>query len=148
MQFEVGDHVYLRVSPIEGVQRFGLKGNLAPQYIGPFEIPDIRGPVAYRIRLPSRLAAVHNVFHISQLKKCVKVPEEIIEQQYLEVEPDLSYVEYPMKILDTKERSIRREKVKMYKIQWNHHTEEEATWETEHYLQQNFPDFFRMNPGT
>ena len=65
----------------------------------------------------------------------MKVPEEIIEQQDLEVEPDLSYVEYPMKILDSKERSTRREKVRMYKIQWKHHTEEEATWETEHYLQ-------------
>ena len=65
----------------------------------------------------SQLAAIHNVFHVSQLRKCVKIPEEIIEQQDLEVEPDLSYVEYPMKILDSKERSTRREKVKMYKIQ-------------------------------
>jgi len=104
--------------------------------------------VAYRIRLPSRLAAVHDVFHISQLKKCVKVPEEIIEQQDFEVEPDVSYVEYPIKILDSKETSTIREKVRMYKIQWNHHTEEESTWETEYYLQQNFPDFLRTNPGT
>ena len=104
--------------------------------------------MAYRIRLPSRLAAVHDVLHVSQLKKCVKVPEEIIEQQDLKIEPDLSCVEYPMKILDRKERSTRKEKVKMYKIQWNHHIEEEASWETEHYLQRNFPDFLRTNPGT
>ena len=104
--------------------------------------------MAYRIRLPSRLIAVHDVFHVSQLRKCVKIPEEIIEQQDLEIEPDLSYVEYPMKILDSKERSTRREKVRMYKIQWKHHTEEEATWETEHYLQRSFPDFLRTNPGT
>ena len=143
MQFEVGDHVYLRVSPTKGVQRFGLKGKLAPRSIGPFEILEICGLVAYRIRLPSRLAAVHDVFYISQLKKCVKVLEEVLEQQELEIEPDLSYVEYSIKILDSKERSTRREKVKMYKIQWNHHTEEEATWETEHYLQQNFSDFLR-----
>ena len=103
---------------------------------------------AYQIRLPSRLAAVHDVFHISQLKKCVRVPEEIVEQQDMEIESDLSYVEHPLKILDTKKRSTRRKKVKMYKIQRNHHTEEEATWETEHYLQQNFPDFLRTNPGT
>ena len=112
MQFEVGDHVYLRVSPIKGVQRFGLKGKLAPRYIGPFEILEICGPVAYQIRLPSWLAVVHDVFHVSQLRKCVKIPEEIIEQQGLEIEPDLSYVEYPMKILDSKERSTRREKLK------------------------------------
>jgi len=148
LQFEVGDHVYLRVSPTKGVQRFDTKGKLAPRYIGPFEILEICGLVAYQIRLPSRLAAVHDVFHISQLKKCVRVPEEIVEQQDLEIESDLSYVEHPMKILDTKERSTRSAKVKMYKIQWNTHTEEEATWETEHYLQQNFPDFLRTNPGT
>ena len=147
MQFEVGDHVYLWVSPTKGVQRFGLKGKLAPRYIRPFKIFEICGPVAYRIRLPSRLAAVHDVFHISQLKKCVKIPKEIIEQQDLEIEPDLSYVEYPMKILDSKERSTRREKVRMYKIQWKHHTEEESTWETEHYLQRNFSDFLSTNPG-
>ena len=78
----------------------------------------------------------------------MKVPKEIIKQQDLEVEPDLSYVEYPMKILDSKERSTRRAKVRMYKIQWNHQTEEEATWEIEHYLQQNFPEFLGMNLGT
>ena len=89
----------------QGVQRFGLK------------ILERCGPVAYWIRLPFRLAAIHDIFHISQLRKCVKIPEEIIEQQDLEIEPDLSYVEYPMKILDSKERSTRREKVKMYKIQ-------------------------------
>jgi len=127
LQFEVGDHVYLRVSPTKGVQRFGLKGKLAPRYIGPFDILEICGPATYRIRLPFWLAVVHDVFHISQLKKCVKVPEEIIEQHDLEVELDLSYVEYPMKIPDSKERSTRREKVRMYKIHWNHHTEEEAT---------------------
>ena len=148
MQFEVGDHVYLWVSPTKGVQRFGIKGKLAPRYIGPFEILEIYGPVAYRIRLSSRLAAVHDIFHISQLKKCARVPEKIVEQQDMEIESDLSYVEHPMKILDTKERSTRRANVKMYKIQWNHHTEEEATWETEHYLQQNFPDFLTTNPGT
>ena len=104
--------------------------------------------MAYRIRLPSRLAAIHDVFHISQLRNVLRVPEEIVEEQDLEIELDLSYVEYPMKILDTKERSTRRAKVKMYKILWNNHTEEEATWETEHYLQQNFPDFLRTNPGT
>jgi len=148
LQFEVGDFVYLRVSPTKGVQRFGLKGKLAPRYIGPFEIIETCGPVAYRLRLPSQLAAVHDVFHVSQLRKCTRVPTEILEPQDIEIESDLSYTEYPIKILDTKERSTRREKVKMYKIQWNQHTVEEATWETENFLQRNFPDFLRTNPGT
>ena len=85
LQFEVGDHVYLRVSPTKGIQRFGIKGKLVPRYIGPFEILEICGQVAYQLQLPSRLAAIHDVFHISQLKKCVRIPEEIVEQQDLEV---------------------------------------------------------------
>jgi hypothetical protein len=74
IQFEVGDFVYLRVSPTQGVQRFGIKGKLAPCYVGPFKILEICGPVAYQIQLPPQLAAIHNVFHASQLKKCVAEP--------------------------------------------------------------------------
>ena len=104
--------------------------------------------MAYRVRLPPRLAAVHDVFHVSQLKICVRVPTEIIGQTEILVEPDLSYVEYPVKILDQKERGTRRKVVKMYKIQWSHHTEEEATWETESYLNQNFSGFLTSTEGT
>ena len=93
LQFKVGDFVYLRVSPTRGVQCFGIKGKLAPRYIGPFEITKTCGPVAYRIRLPSQLAAIHDVFHISQPKKCIKVPTEIIKPQDIEIETDLSYAE-------------------------------------------------------
>jgi hypothetical protein len=145
LQFQIGDFVYLRVSPTRGVQRFGVKGKLAPRYIGPFEILEDCGPVAYRLQLPPQLAAIHNIFHVSQLKKCVKIPTAIIESQAVEIEPDLTYTEHPIRILDTKERSTRRETIRMYKIQWSHHTEEEATWETESYLQHNFPDFFQTN---
>ena len=148
MKFSVGDHVYLRVSPTRGVQRFGVKGKLAPRYVGPYEIIEECGPVAYRLRLPSRLAAIHDVFHISQLKKCIRVPTEIIDQQEILVEPDLSYNEYPLRILDQKERGTHRKMVKMYKIQWSHHTEEEATWETEDYLNRQYPGFLSSTPGT
>ena len=116
MQFNVGDHVYLRVSPTKGVQRSGIKGKLAPRYIGPYEIIEACGPVAYRLRLPSQLAAVHNVFHVSQLKKCVRVPTDIIEQQEIFVEPDLSYDENPIKVLDQKERSTRKRWLKYIKF--------------------------------
>jgi hypothetical protein len=145
LQFQVGDFVYLRVSPTKGVQCFGIKGKLAPRHVGPFEILKVCGPVAYKIRLPSQLLAIHNVFHISQLKKCIKVRTEIIETRAIEIEPDLSYIEQPIQIMDTKERVTRRTKINMYKILWDHHTEEEATWETESYLQQNFPNFLQAN---
>jgi hypothetical protein len=137
--------VYLRVSPTRGIQRFGVKGKLAPRYIRPFEIIEVCGPVAYRLQLPPQLAAIHDIFHISQLRKCVKVPTEIIDSQAIEIESDLTYIEHLIRVLDIKERSTRRETIKMFKIQWNHHTEEEATWETESYLQKNFPDFLQAN---
>jgi hypothetical protein len=143
LQFEVGHFVYLRVSPTRGVQQFGIKRKLAPRYVGPFEILKVCGPVAYHLQLPPQLAAVHNVFHISQLKKCIKIPTEVINFQTIQIEPELSYTKHSIRILDTKERSTRKETVRMFKIQWNHHTEEEATWETQSYLQHNFPDFLR-----
>ena len=87
------------------------------------------------------------MFHVSQLKKCVRDPTEIIEQQEILVEPDPSYVEHPLRILDQKERGTHRKMVKMYKIQWNHHTKEEATWETEDYLNRHFPGFLGSTPG-
>jgi hypothetical protein len=140
----VGDYVYLKVSPTKGVQRFGVKGKLAPRYIGPYEINEVCGPVAYRILLLERFSAVHNVFHVTELKKGVPVPEnkEITEANAW-IEPDFSLTEHPTKVLDRKERKTRRQTVRMYKIQWSHHTEEEATWETEEYLNTKYPSFLQ-----
>jgi hypothetical protein len=101
LQFEVGNFVYLRVSPTRGIQWFGIKGKLAPRYVGPFEILEAYGPVAYRLQLPPQLAAVHNVFHVSQLRRCIKNPTEIIDSQAIEIESDLSYTEHPIRIQDT-----------------------------------------------
>jgi hypothetical protein len=145
LQFQIGDFMYLRVSPTRGIQLFGVKGKLAPRYIGPFEIIEVCGPIAYRLQLPPQLAVIHDIFHVSQLRKCIKIPTEIIDSQSSEIQPDLSYTEHPIKVLDTKERSTRRETIRMFKIQWDHHTEEEATSETESYLQHNFPDFLQAN---
>jgi hypothetical protein len=90
-EFEVGNYLYLKVSPTKGVQRFRVKGKLAPCYIGPYEVTEKFGTVAYRIRLPDRLSAVHDVFHVSQLKKCEQIPEaQIIEETNVEIAPDLS----------------------------------------------------------
>ena len=98
------------------MQRFGIKGKLSPRYIGPYEIIEECGPVAYRLRLPSQLTAIHDVFHVSQLKRCIRVPTEVIDQQKISVELDLSYSEEPLKILDIKERSTRRKVVKCIKF--------------------------------
>jgi hypothetical protein len=85
LSFEVGDYVYLKVSPIRGTKRFGVKGKLAPRYIGPYQIQARRGEVAYQLSLPENLSAVHDVFQVSQLKKCLRVPEEQLPTEDLEV---------------------------------------------------------------
>ncbi|WVZ97761.1 hypothetical protein U9M48_043274 [Paspalum notatum var. saurae] len=143
LTFEVGDSVYLKVSPMEGVHRFGVTGKLAPRYIGPFPIIEKCGPVAYCLELPPHLSAIHNVFHTSQLKKCLRVPTEEINPVKLQLEPDLVYKKCPSKVLDTKERATRRRPIKFYKIQWKNHTPDEATWESEHFLQSKYPEFWR-----
>ncbi|WVZ97222.1 hypothetical protein U9M48_042772 [Paspalum notatum var. saurae] len=139
--FEVDDHVYLRVSPMKGVHRFGVKGKLAPRYVGPFKITEQCGPVAYRLELPRHLAAVHDVFHVSQLKKCLRVLEEAVDTSQIQIEPDLTYEECPIKILDQKQTVTRRRAINFYKVQWSNHSAEEATWEQEEYLQTKYPGF-------
>ena len=92
--FEVGDFVYLKVSPMRGMKRFKVKGKLSPRYIGPFKILERKGEVAYQLELPDSLSDVHDVFHVSQLKKCSRVPEEQLPMEELNVNEDLTYSEY------------------------------------------------------
>src|SRR5213075_771693 len=134
LEFEIGSWAYLRVSPMKGVHRFGVKGKLAPGYIGPLRILQQYGPDAYQLELPPHLSSTHDVFHVSQLKKCLRVPTEAIKIEAIQLELDLTYQERPIKILDQKERLTQRRSVKSYKVQWSNHSEEEATWETEDYL--------------
>jgi hypothetical protein len=141
LYFPVADYVYLKVSPMKGIPRFGVKGKLAPRYIGPFPILEQCGPVAYRLQLPETMSAVHNVFHVSQLKKCLRVPDRTIDVMDAALEPDLTYSEYPIRVLDQKDRITRRKTLKFYKIQWNQHLKDEATWETQDFLERNFPSF-------
>jgi hypothetical protein len=127
LSFEVGDYVYLKVSPIRGIKRFGVKGKLAPRYIEPYQIQARRGEVAYQLSLPESLLAVHDVFHVSQLKKSLRVIEEQLPTKDLEVQEDLTYIEKPTQILETADRFTRRSTIRMCKVKWGHHSEEEAT---------------------
>jgi hypothetical protein len=104
LEFRVGDHVYLRVSPMNGVKRFGVKGKLAPHYIGPFPILEKCGTVSYKLDLPPSLARVHDIFHMSQLKKCLKAHVDIVLPEVTPLGADLSYLEHPIKVLDKKDR--------------------------------------------
>ena len=128
---------------MRSVKRFNMKGKLAPRYIGPFKILERRGEVAYQLELPESLSGVHDVFHVSQLKKCLRVPEEQIPLEELAVKEDLTYEEYPIKILQTAERVTRSRVIKMCKVQWNRYTEDEATWEREEDLRKSYPQLFK-----
>jgi hypothetical protein len=142
LTFAVGDYVYMKVSPMRGIRRFNVRGKLAPRYIGPFKVLERKGEVAYRLELPPNLSGVHDVFHVSQLKKCLRVPEEQAPLEGLDVQEDLTYTEHPVKILETSERVTRNKKIKMCRVQWSHHTEVEATWEREDELRKTYPDLF------
>ena len=98
--FEVGDFVYLKVTPFKGTQRFQVKGKLAPRYVGPFRIVERRGSVAYQLELHPSLSSIHDVFHISQLQKCLCVPTEATGVEEIDLQPDLSYTKHPLRILD------------------------------------------------
>jgi hypothetical protein len=127
---------------MKGVERFNMKGKLAPRYIGPFKILARRGEVAYQLELPENLSGVHDVFHVSQLKKCLRALEEQIPLEEIVIKEDLTYKEYPVKILEMAERVTRSRAIKMCKVQWKRHSEEEATWEREEDLRKAYPQLF------
>jgi hypothetical protein len=112
---------------MRGTRRFKVKGKLAPRYVGPFNIVDYKGEVTYQLELPPQLSDVHDVFHVSQLKKCLRVLEEQRPMEELDLGGDLTYSERLIKILDIAERVTCNKVIKMCKVQWSHHTEDEAT---------------------
>ncbi len=127
---------------MRGLHCFKIQGKLASRYIGPFNILEQRGEVANQLELPPQLSDVHDVFHVSPLRKCLRVPEEQMPLEELTVGEDLTYQEYPVKILNTSEKVTRNNRYKMCKVQWSNHTEEEATWEKEDQLKAEFPEIF------
>jgi hypothetical protein len=146
MTYEIGDQAYLRVTPLKGTHRFGIKGKLAPRYIGPFRILAKRGEVAYQLELPPHLSRVHDVFHVSQLRRCFSDPIRGVDHETLDLQDNLTYREYPVRILDQAERVTRRQNIKFLKVQWSHHSEREATWEREDRLRLEYPAFFPSTP--
>ena len=105
------------------VQRFGVKRKLAPRYVGPYPIIEKGGRVAYKIQLPPEMRAIFNVFHVSQLEKCLRVPEERVEVRDIKLESDLAYKEKAVQIMDSKDRVTRNRVIKFHKVMWNNHSE-------------------------
>src|SRR3954470_12409164 len=142
MVYQPGEYAYLHVTRMRGTHRFGTKGKLAPRYIGPFRIISRSGPVAYRLELPSNLSQVHDVFHVSQLRRCFKDPIRKVEHDMIELQQDLTYQERSSRILDQSERRTRNKTTKFLKVQWSNHSKDEATWEREDRLRDEYPDLF------
>ncbi|GJQ96390.1 putative reverse transcriptase domain-containing protein [Tanacetum coccineum] len=119
LEFSVGDHVFLKVSPWKGVVRLRKKRKLAPRFVGPFEITERIGPVAYRLRLPEELNGVHDTFHVSNLKKCLADPTLQVPLDEIQVDAELNFVKEPMEILERDFKKLKRSRIVIVKVRWN-----------------------------
>ena len=122
--------------------RFGKRGKLSPRYIGPFEIGERIGPVAYRLDLSEELSQVHNVFHISMLRKYISDPSHVLETPKIELRDDLSHEEQPVQILGKEEEELRNKTISLVKVLWRNHLVEEETWEREDQMRSQYPHLF------
>ncbi|GJS72375.1 hypothetical protein Tco_0705216 [Tanacetum coccineum] len=142
LEFEVGDRVLLKVTPWKGVVRFGKKGKLAPRYVGPFEILERIGLVAYRLRLPEELNSVHDTFHVSNLKKCLADANLHVPLDEIKVDKTLRFVEEPVEIMDREIKKLKRRKIALVKVRWNSKRGPEFTWEHEDQMRIKYPQLF------
>ena len=142
LELEVGDHVSLKVMPKRGVVRLGKRGKLASRYIGPFEVLEGVGIVAYRLALPPSLSGVHEVLHVSMLRKYTPDPTHVIDWEEITVDTDGTFEEGPLCILYSRDQVLRRKTVRLVKVLWQHRGVEEATWEREDMMRATYPFLF------
>ena len=143
LEFQIGDKVLLKVSPWKGVVRFGKKGKLSPRYVGPFPVIQRIGPVAYRLQLPEELAGVHDVFHVSNLKKCLSDESLVVPLQDIEVNEKLKFVEKPLQIEDRKIKFLKQKRLVLVKVKWESKRGPEYTWELESVMKRKYPHLFQ-----
>ena len=143
LEFEVGDHVSLKVNPKRGVVRFGKRGKLSPRFIGPFEILERIGTVAYRLALPPSMSCVHEVFHVSMLRKYTPDPAHVVDWGKIEVDTDGTFEEGPVCIVDSRDQVLRRKTVRLVLVLWRHYEVEESTWERVDTMRATYPFVFR-----
>ncbi|KAL0445659.1 UNVERIFIED_CONTAM: hypothetical protein Slati_1693800 [Sesamum latifolium] len=133
---------FSEVSPWRGILRFGKKGKLSPRYIGPYEILERVEPLAYRLALPVELSQIHDVFHVSMLRRYRSDPSHILREPEIEISEGLTYVEEPTEILDRSIKRLRNKEIPMVKVKWSHHSPREATWEVEENMREKYPYLF------
>ena len=119
-----------------------MKRKLAPRYVGQYKIIERSGRVAYKLQLPPEMRAIFNVFHVFQLRKCLRIPEERVKTKDIKIESDLAYEEKPVQLLENKERVTQNRVIRFHKVMWSNHSEHAATWEREDYLHEVYPEFY------
>ncbi|GKB89904.1 hypothetical protein Tco_0962176 [Tanacetum coccineum] len=139
LEFEVGDRVLLKVTPWKGVVSFGKKGKLGSRYVGPFEILERIGLVAYRLRLPEELNSVHDTFHVSNLKKCLADASLHVPLDEIKVDKILHFIKEPVEIMDREIKKLKRRKIALVKVRWNSKRGPEFTWEHEVQMRIKYP---------
>ena len=142
IRYEIGEKLFLKVSPWKKVMRFGKRGKLSPRFIGPYEVIEKVGPVAYRLALPPELEKIHSVFHVSMLWRYRSDPSHVVSSETIELRPDLTYEEEPVEILAQEVKELRNKKIPLVKVLWRNHKTEEATWESEETMRQQYPQLF------
>ncbi|KAA3473973.1 ty3-gypsy retrotransposon protein [Gossypium australe] len=142
IEFKAGNKVFLKVSPWKKILRFGRKGKLSLRFIGPYKIIERIGPVAYRLLLPPELEKIHNVFHVSMLRRYRSNPSHVIAPIEVEIQSDLSYREEPIRILARETKDLRNKRISLVKVLWRKHEVEEATWEPEYVMKEQYPHLF------
>ncbi|GJR91321.1 putative reverse transcriptase domain-containing protein [Tanacetum coccineum] len=142
LEFQVGDHVMLKVSPHKGVIRFGKRRKLNTRYIGPFKILERIGPMAYKLELPEELNNVHNTFHVSNLKKCLSDESLVIPMKELRLDDKLNFVEEPVEIMDREVKQLKQSCIPIVKVRWNSKRGPEFTWEHEDQIRAKYPHLF------
>ncbi|KAK6138861.1 hypothetical protein DH2020_027396 [Rehmannia glutinosa] len=143
LEFEVGDEVFLRLSPRKGLINPKKGGKLSPRYVGPYKILQRIGKLAYQLELPAPYAGMHDVFHVSRLKKYQPDPEHIITRDTPPLMENLSYTERPIRIIDQQIQHLRKREIPMVKVVWqNHNRDEDAMWEMEEDIRNQYPELF------
>ena len=135
LEFEVGDHVFLKVVPKRGVVRFGKRGKLSPRFIRPFEILEMVETIAYRLALPPNMSGVHEVFYVSMLWRYTPDPAHVVDWEEITVDTDETFEEEPVRIMDSRDQVLRRKTMRLVKVLWQQRGVEEATWEREDTMQ-------------
>lgn len=144
-EYEVRDHVFIKVTLMKGQTQFGVKGKLASRYVGPYEILEKINPVTYRVALSPAMEHTHNVFHISMLWDYLRDLLHVIELAHVLLKNDYTYEQMPIQIVNRRIERLRNKEILLVKVDWQNHGGTYATWETKKDMMKRYPDLFPLD---